>query len=393
MNIEYGTIKYKIMIALVLGGEYPYKSLDLINASGEGIREGINQLREQGYLDIKMINDKKRIRLKMFRKRKGEYINFLFKGAESCEPVIRNNGERKLERKDRIAELLITMIESGINITPDTKPKSDEKETLDEKSKMLPYFITSLEARAIITIKEDKSKGARFHGTVVSLGGMYNIYNMGNSMMEWIRPAEKTAVDFNEEYSLKIMPWGKDYADWYGNSAIIFSRNLDYMVDFVKGNVTPRRGRGISKTPVNINDYYVHTFYLPLNRKGQVMLNIMTKKKWHYYLVGMFINAKRIATPEVKMSIACDGTVEGCYILVFLDGDIGRLKRFVNVKIDENSKGKYRIICYEFQEAYVRKLAPSGMEVQAFDFKTVTDAFFQIYEKFETKAAATEANT
>lgn len=383
MNIEYGTIKYKLLIAMMMAGEYPYKSLDLMAETQLRKRESVNQLKDKGYIDIKVINGKKRIRFKMYQKRKMEYVNDLFDGAEKYEPNIRSNGERKLERKDRIAEVIMMMMEAGVNVTPDMKPKADYTEPLSEEEDCIPYFLTSLEAREAITIKEDKGKGARFHGTLVSLGGMYNIYNMGNAMMEWVRPSEKTAVDFNIQYQKRMMPWGEESKEWYGTSAIILSRNMEYIVDFVKGNVTPRHGHGTSKNLVNINEYYDHTFYLPLSRQGQIMLNIMTKKNWHYYLVGMFYKKEHLAKEDVKMSIACDAIKDDCYCMVFMDGDIGRLKRFVNIKIEKENYGKYKILCYNFQEEIVKKLVPPGMEVIPFDFETVTNSFYQIYERFE----------
>lgn len=383
MGIEYGTIKYKIMIALMLAGTYPYKSLDLMTESPNRKRDAINQLKEEGLIDDKKISGKRRLRLKMFEKRKAKYASDLFDGAENYKPDIRSNGERKLERKDRIAEIIMMMMEAGVNVTPDMKPSPEYEGPLLESEECLPYFITSLEARAAITIKEDKGKGARFHGSLVSLGGMYNVYNMGSVMMEWVRPSEKTAIDFNKQYVRKMVPWGLDMSEWCNNSAIILSRNMEYIIDFVKGNTTPRHGKGSSKNLVNINEYYDKTFYLPLSREGQIMINMMTKRKWHYYLVGMFYKNEHLVSDTVKMSIACDAMKNGCYGLVFMDGDIGRLKRFANVEIKEQDKGKYKVLCYDFQKEIVEKLAPPGMEVVSYDFEKVINAFYQIYEKLE----------
>ena len=381
--IENGTFKHKLLSAMVIAGEYPYKSLDIMMESPLRKREVINQLKEKGYIDIKIVHGIKRIKFKLYNKRKHEFCGDLFQGAELYKPNEKTKAnERKLERIDRIAEVLVMMMEAEINITPDTKPNAIEKNEIEETDLRLPYFITSLEARSIFEIKEDKGKGARFDGTLASKGGLYNIYNMGDSMMEWVRPSELTAVDFNEQYQSKILPWGNCYQEWFKKSAIIFSRNLKYIVDFVRGNVTPRHGHGTSKNLVNINNYYEHTFYLPLSYQGQVMLNIMCRKNWHYYLVGLFYNRDELATKEIKMSIACDAIKQGCYCLVFMDGDIGRLKRFVSQEIRPEDYGKYRILCYDFQEEIVRQLAPAGMDVRVHEFEKITDGFFRIYDQF-----------
>lgn len=384
--IEYGTFKHKLLSTMVIAGEYPYKSLDLMMESPIRKREVINQLKDKGYIDIKTISGIKRIRFKMFDKKKNEYCQNLFKGAELYKPNEKVRvSARKLERIDRIAEVLIMMMEAGINVTDEEKPEISNMEVIEETDERIPYFITSLEARAAIEIKEDKGKGSRFHGTMVSSGGLYNIYNMGDSMMEWVRPSEYTAVDFNLQYQMHVLPWGKLYKEWYGKSAIIFSRSMEYVVDFVKGNVTPRHGHGTSKNLVNINNYYDHTFYLPLSYQGQVMLNMMALKNWHYYLVGLFYKKEDLASKEVKMSIACDATQDGCYSLVFMDGDIGRLKKFVNQDIMPENYGQYKILCYDFQEEVVKKLAPKGMDVIAFDFEKITNGFYDVYEQFNAE--------
>lgn len=61
----------------------------------------------------------------MFNKRKGEFADELFDGGAEYKPDIHENGLSRLERKDRIAEIIIMMLEAGINVTPDLKPKPD----------------------------------------------------------------------------------------------------------------------------------------------------------------------------------------------------------------------------------------------------------------------------
>ena len=70
--IEYGTFKHKLLSTMVIAGEYPYKSLDLMMESPIRKREVINQLKDKGYIDIKTISGIKRIRFKMFDKKKNQ---------------------------------------------------------------------------------------------------------------------------------------------------------------------------------------------------------------------------------------------------------------------------------------------------------------------------------
>ena len=382
MKVEYGSFKHKLLIAIMLAGEYPYKSLDLMR-EGYGTKLPVlKDLKDSGYISILEACGAKRIRFKMFEKKKKDYASQLFVGGEKYVPDIRSNGKRKLDRKDRIAEIVIMMLEAGINVTPDVKPSPADKGPLSEGNDCLPYFITSLEARAAITIKEDKGKGARFHGALISAGGVYNVYNMGDSMMEWVRPSEMTAMDFNIQYQAKMTPWGKNLGlEWMGNSAIVLSRNMQYIEPFVKGTLKATHGRGSSKNLANINEYYDRTFFLPLNREGQILINIMTKKKWHHYLVGLFFGKNELADLQTKQSIACDALKDGCYYLVFLDCDIGRLRRFVDIEIAPEDAGKYKIICYDFQESAVRNLAPPGMDVITYKFDEVVNAFYAVYNE------------
>lgn len=393
--MDKGTARYKLIVATMMAGAYPCKSLDLVGGDRKTIWKAINSLKDAGYIYIRkdsngdgIIN---RLKMRMFDKQKSKLAQELYKEVEDIEISVATSDEKK-RRRDRIAEVLMMMQEAEVNVTGDSKPKPEDLSPIKEGSALLPYFITSLEARKTLPIKEDKGKAARFHGTLISDGGMYNIYNMGPSFMEWVRPCEQEAVGFCESYAAKATPWGIGNNEWFGKSAIIMARDMGYIVNFVKGKVVTRGRKAENgkrppatreRTLVNINEYYDHTFYIPLSQEGQVMLNIMTRKKWHYYLTGLIYSDDKRADAETRMSVACDGIDNGRYGLVFLDGDIGRLKRFVTLAEHADTPERFNIICYDFQEPYVRAVSPAGVIISAVDFKAFTNAYFDVYEQFE----------
>ena len=95
---------------------------------------------------------------------------------------------------------------------------------------------------------------------------------------------------------------------------------------------------------------------------------------------------KNLAQPEIKLSIACDAaTRDGYYCLVFMDGDIGRLKRFTEMSISPDDYGKFKIICYDFQKEIVESVAPQGMDIISYPFEDVVNAFYGVYDQFEKK--------
>lgn len=439
MALDSGTVKWKIMMVCVLSGCYPYSSFDLIDTSIANVYKAIAELKELGFISIsdqgkikaikkqkvkekskdvdnskmyrllKQLNGKgiislsdvefrklkglmnetdlsenKIIKPRMFDKLKLNYLE-LFDGLENYKLNHIGNHVKDVERRLRISEILMMMIEAGVNISPDKKPFMNGLLYPELNKTLLPYFMTSLEVRSVMEINEDKGKGARFHGTLVSSGGIYNVYNMGETMMDWVRPSEYAASEFINRYSKRIMPEFCVNKGWYQESAIVLSRRYDYITEFVNGNIHKKNGSGSSKNLVNINEYYKHTFYLPLSIEGQVMINMMTLNKWHYYLVGLFYPRENteMVTPQVEMSIACDAIKDGCYSLVFMDGDIGRLKRFASIDVKDEDYGKYKVICYTFQEPHVKKVLPPGMEVVSYDFAIVTEKFYEVYDKYE----------
>ena len=122
-----------------MAGEYPYKSLDIMMESTLRKREVISQLKEKGYIDIKVVHKIKRIKFKLYDKKKQEICSDLFQGAEKYKPNEKTRAnERKLERIDRIAEVFVMMMEAGVNVTPDTKPSVIEKNEIEETDFRLP---------------------------------------------------------------------------------------------------------------------------------------------------------------------------------------------------------------------------------------------------------------
>ena len=88
MKVEYGSFKYKLLVAMMLAGEYPYKSLDLCRESDTRKKNSISELKNAGILTTATAYDIKRIRFKMFNKRKGEFADELFDGGAEYKPDI-----------------------------------------------------------------------------------------------------------------------------------------------------------------------------------------------------------------------------------------------------------------------------------------------------------------
>lgn len=426
-RVEYGSSTQKLLIACIMAGEYPYESLDLINVSRTSILRSMNALiNEFGYIAVKKRRDAKKIILKLWERNKEAFAEEVFRGASSYDVELKISKPVQIYRKDRIAELIIMCLEAGVHVTPDEKPLGHSSLAPDDIK--APYLLLSVELRREAPVKEDRGKGARFHGMIVSGGGMYVVYNMGKGLMDWVRPAEYNAIQMMQEYSKK-MPWFIEGHIAEGivpprleHSSIVFTRNYMYAVDFVRGKVElpaadsipaaipaesyhgggsaspagltsasarkkvqDRKNPGKRRTGknlFNISEYYDNTYFLPLDYRGQIMLNIMTHSNWHYYLTGLFYPDDERVTPAEAMSIGCDGKNNGNYGLVFLDGNITRLKRFLSVPVTDTTKGHLKIICYDFQYEAVKKLAPGGFDIITYEFETVVQGFYNVYEQY-----------
>ena len=88
MKVEYGSFKYKLLVAMMLAGEYPYKSLDLCRESDTRKKNSISELKNAGIITTATAYDIKQIRFKMFNKRKDKFADKLFNNRAKYKPAI-----------------------------------------------------------------------------------------------------------------------------------------------------------------------------------------------------------------------------------------------------------------------------------------------------------------
>lgn len=371
-----------ILEYISLCGEFPYQSLEMMDRNKRILQRTINNLKKEGYITITGTGPMKSIRVtkKAFPIIEAINPDFLkhylvvsenhhFRGG-----TYKNNkvGARQVWRRHRMAEILCIFKQLNVKLWQEEKPKL-HLNTKEEKRINLNnlIFYTSKELKNIDVNQRYKTDFTRIMGALFSPGGVYCIYNTNKGLMKWNSQGEGKAqvlvediVNQNlEEYKSKLFE---------ANSAIMFGKGMEPALEMLISNGGKRDSNGFEM--LSFDNTYRNIFYLTLDENGKRQLNIMTKKNWHDILKEEIFPEEYI---NFKYSnIDCDAIDKNNnkYILMFFDGNVGRLKRFKQASYD-SAKNKFEILCFPWQANFIKEYMENNVTCRILSIDDIEEIF------------------
>ena len=369
-----------ILEYIALCGEFPYQSLEMMNKSKVVLQRTINALKKEGYITITGSGPMKTVRItkKAFPIIEAINPNYLdnyltvsenhhFRGG-----TYKNNnvGARQTWRKHRMAEILCLLKQL------DVKVWQHEKTTISLDPNQTPeisfydlVFYTSKELKNADISQRYKTEFTRIMGTLFSPGGIYCIYNTNKGLMKWNSQGEGKAQVLVEDI-VKQNSTEYHNTNFEATEAIMFGKDMEPALEILLSNGGKRDPNGFEM--LSFDNTYRNIYYLTLDDNGQRQLDIMTKEDWHDILKeGIFpeeyINFK-------YSNIDCDAVAGYKYILMFFDGNIGRLRRFKQASYD--SKGKnFEILCFPWQLPIVKKYMGNNATYRVLNLDDIEELF------------------
>lgn len=350
------TYAYNILKMVALSGEFPYHSAHLIGGSNTIIKRTILQMKREGYLNVLGSAAKKTIRLSTKSVNKldeilgnGYYEHYMTQSNNNKFAGLNTKtAEQNLWRRHRLAEIYC-LLENLNTIFIGDKPtltlrKEDKKKINDEDI----FFYSSKEMKGADTEQRYKIDFTRIMGMLISPGGAYAVYNTNRGLMKWNKQGEGKAQVLMED--LISMNCENKHHDT--SRAIMFGKDMEVALNILLSNGGKRDVNDFEL--LSFDNTYNHIHYITLNEDGIYQLFLITQKGWHEALLYSILPEEFIS--RKVLSIDCDAYDEESkkYILAFLDGDIGRLKRFKEACYDGGNK-KYEVICFDWQEDMVKK--------------------------------------
>ena len=347
---------YNILRIIAMSGEFPYQSLYLIDGNERLIKRTVLNMKKEGYVTILGKGPMKTIRItkKAFTplQKMGDGLlehylsvtdNHHFRGGKD------KTADRIIWRRHRMAEILCMFDDLGAKIWSSEKPSL----TLDPKekpciSKNDLIFYTSREMKNADIEQRYKTEFTRIMGVLFSPGGVYGVYNTNKGLMKWNKQGEGKAQVLIED--IVSINCSNEYSSL--DNAIMFGKDMSVALDILNSN-------GGKK---DINDFellsfdntYNNIYYITLDDEGLYQLSLLTQNNWYDAIRYSIFPEEFLNT--TYLSVDCDAydKAHNKYIMMFLDGNIGKLKRFKEASFDNKNK-KYEVVCFDWQEEMLRE--------------------------------------
>ena len=259
-------------------------------------------------------------------------------------------------RLHRMAEVLVSMFNAGIPVSPWQKPVVFTPTPLSET----PYF----EQPAYFSSRELKGLGAlatkirnsRAVGVLLTDGSIFAVYYTGPALMKWEYQAEmRLKALLQIELCQNRLPGQFGGAEL---SAVLFGTDMG-QVPLLLDADTKCKDHFIQ------DGSYDHFYFLTCDHHGDVLLSLLLRPDEREALDNTLAQGLDPARPNWPVvNDAMDGDSP---VLFGYTCDMPRIKKFDYALHIQDRTGT--LYCFDFQEAALRALCGPNVEIQCIDFE------------------------
>ena len=279
------------------------------------------------------------------------YRDYFKEGIRSLWSIKSSQTYRKIMESD-----LITFIyAAGIDAMPDQRNGESKFFSSREVKRYTGYKDEVKETEG-----ERKVQFSKVFGLILSSGGNYGVYHTYKSGLSKLSGGE---------YKI-LAQLGKIVRQMKGEreeitSALVVVNDLDSLI----GNIDIENlNTKYALNYYNFTSAYKSIYALPYTKEGRDMLTLMTKRGWRQRLI-------EAATGEMQdtsyVNYVCDHYDKESKVgtLVFCIPDIVRLKKFLEIAKLQNDRKKFRIICFDYQKEFVKKVIGHNAQIYTTSFE------------------------
>lgn len=335
ISVQEGTTGYEIIEALKQYGIYEEKKIHILieNRQPDTIRKAVKKLENNGYIVRKKVRGKTYISLSRYWKE------------------------------------VYDLQQEQVTITQKAKRLGDISLTVTMFDNSAPYFQNDSES--YFELKKEivaKHPGcmkvlgvSRLIGVYHHYGEIIPVFKLGNTL-RWIDNAEQQVKGYLEQ---QIFDTGITKAFYFVD---------DYLSDGINytnpaKNEEKSAGEAL-RTSFELSTCYEKAYMFTVDRCG---MNQLQFYRSFANIEKLFLEA--VFNPEersVSEDSIVDGLIDGVNCIVLFSGDIIQIKRIRRI-LEAGMLDKVRIICYDFQEDFLRKVFNSCIERIEFYSYSLTD--------------------
>lgn len=263
-------------------------------------------------------------------------------------------------RLHRMAEVLVTMFNTGVPSFPWEKPAVFQHIPSDAGSPIVcPVYYTSREVKEIGP-QAAKIRGSRATGLLLTEGGIFSVYNTGSGQMKWEYKAElrlKALLQTDVcQYRLPVRFQEADLC------ALVFGNGMEPL-ELLMG-----AGDSRARNYFVLDGSYEHFYYLTSDRKGEFGLRLLCEPELREALDEILSEDLFQGRPDWSVeNDALSGSGEP--VLFAYLCDMPRIKRFDTALELHDRTGI--LICFDFQEDALRRVCGPRVKFQSIDFEAL----------------------
>lgn len=366
-----GSHAFRLLILLLHVGEFPYCSLGILGDT-RSVKYVVNRMAEIHDVNLyngetvfhgRLVNVSGRGRFKTIRLNAytfefiKEYYPELFQYYLEITHQHHFRGNREnIERNHRIAESLLMILASGIEILPGKTPQLQMRriEVIPFKE---PAFYHSRVLKVLGKNDLKKNQFTRIIGAIFYETGCYVIYNTRNAVMKWCGEGEiktrQTMTKISSKNSMITEP----------SSAILFGKSYETALRTVRELETDR------KEEQSFGAVYTQIHFIPMDDFGTKLLQILVSPDWKDVLLDLLFEPDQIRQ-EIG-TFPYDAKVGGHYVLSFLDSDIVKLYRFYDHVIKNTDP--WLVVCFDSQTDFLRAYMGEGVHLRIINMDEIMD--------------------
>lgn len=263
-------------------------------------------------------------------------------------------------RLHRIAEVLVTMRNTGIFAFPWEKPAVFQPTPPGADSSIVcPVYYSSREVKEIGP-QAAQIRGSRTTGLLLTEGGIFVVYNTGSGQMKWEYKAElRLKALLQTEVCQYRLPEQFQSA---ALCALVFGDGMEPLELFMGA------GDSRAKNYFVLDGSYEHFYYLTNDRRGEFGLRLLCDPELKAALDEIL--SEDLSKGRLDWSVendALDGN--GDPVLFAYLCDMPRIRRF-DTALDLHGR-MGTLICFDFQLEALRRVCGPRVRFQSIDFEAL----------------------
>lgn len=355
-------------------GELPRRALRVYGSSAKYMSKVVLKMSRRGYIRIEKVLGRQTIRLGD-NKVDNEY---LFIGAEESYRMIRNE-IREADRNRRYrnisrAETCAFIKQAGFSLYPDEKPYL-KRHLLQADTEA---FYTTREIKDLMDIEYNGTYATRAIGVLVAGVNLHMVYYISKKRIRVSEFTEYTSVDEFTRVLNGKHEWAIQNEKFihFGDAIILTFDYGKVLQNLITGKESSNHGKKeyFFSLDLTYEDYRL----IPYTKFGAELLKLYANPKMDEWFKNICIEDDEKL--EYLLDFPCDSVTDEGFWLIFMDGRLKRLKRFLS-KASIDVKSRYHIICMDFQENGLLSIIPDNVTLHVHPVTDILELYNVMFRK------------